>query len=87
MLKKKLQDRSSSVGFVGIAMGFIGGVAGLFSDQFVGALVGLTGGLIVGVCVGVVLVALYAEGEDEYGESVAGVPQVNAGPLSMGMEE
>ena len=87
MLREKLQERLSGIACVGISMAIVGGVAGFFSARLIGALVGLAGGLVVGVGVGVVLIALYAENQGEYGESAAGMPRMNAGPLPTGVEE
>lgn len=74
--QNRFREHLADIAFIGVAMAFVGGAAGFFSDGIVGALVGLAAGFAVGVGISVVLVAIYSNA-DGRGQPISVVPPVD----------
>jgi hypothetical protein len=75
--ENRFKEHLANIAFTGVAMAFVGGAAGFFSNGILEALVGLTAGFAVGVGISVVLVAIYSKA-DGRGQPLSVVPPVDA---------
>jgi hypothetical protein len=74
--ENRFKEHLADIVFTGVAMAFVGGAAGFFSDGIQGAIVGLAAGFAVGVGVSIVLVAIYSNA-DGRGQPISVVPPVD----------
>ncbi|MBN1977728.1 MAG: hypothetical protein JW918_10030 [Anaerolineae bacterium] len=76
MNENRFKEHLADIAFTGVAMAFVGGAAGFFSNGILGALVGLAAGFATGVGISVVLVAIYSNA-DGRGQPISVVPPVD----------
>jgi len=79
--ENRFKEHLADIAFTGVAMAFVGGAAGFFSNGILEALVGLAAGFAVGVGISVVLVAIYSNA-DGRGQPISVVPPVDTILLS-----
>ena len=74
--ENRFKEHLADIVFTGVAMAFVGGAAGFFSNGILGAIVGLAAGFATGAGIGVVLVAIYSNA-DGRGQPISVVPPVD----------
>jgi hypothetical protein len=62
MTLRELKRYQSPIVFEGVALGFMGGVAGFFSGGIENVILGTVFGAVVGIVVGITLTAMYSKG-------------------------
>jgi hypothetical protein len=76
MKENRFKEHLADIAFIGVAMAFVGGAAGFFSDGILGAVVGLAAGFATGVGISILLVAIYSNA-DGRGQPIS-VPPADA---------